>query len=79
MGCLLMNLQPVHVSCPILKPIKISLVVGDKLSVKWPSRLSLGVKSPDKSDNISYLRPVLFYFVNVVISKTRYFENFPVV
>ena len=45
--------------------------------MKWPSRLSLGVKSSEKPDSMSYLPQVLFYFfVNVVVSKTRYFRNF---
>ena len=36
------------------------VIVGDRLSVKWPSRLSLGVKSPNKAGSLSYLPQVLF-------------------
>ena len=43
--------------------------------MKWPSRLSLGVKSRDKSNSIAYLSQVLFYCTNVAASETHYFNG----
>jgi len=43
--------------------VVVVVVVGDRISVKWLSRLSLSVKSPEKSDSISYLPQVYFAVV----------------